>query len=99
VKKILALLAVFALAAVGCDDKKSSGGTKTNAATGGTYERTVTGRGEAQATVTNTLLEHKATVTDTKTKAVTVTVPGDNPKGGPAIPPGGDGEKKKPGGN
>jgi hypothetical protein len=84
VKKIFALLAVAALAAVGCDDKKTTG-KPSNATTGGTYERTVTGHGESHATVTNTVLEHKATVTDTKTVEKTVTKPAlpekDKPKG------------------
>ena len=94
-KKILAFVAVFALAAVGCDDKGKST-SKTSAGTGGTYEKRDTVKVESHATVTNTVLQHTATVTETKTAAVTKTV--DVPKGGPAIPPGGDGEKKKPGG-
>ena len=90
-KKLFALLAVAALAAVGCDDKKSTG-KPSSATTGGTYERTVTGRGEAHTTVINTVLEHKATVTDTKTDVKTVTKPADK---GPGLP---DGKGKGNGG-
>src|SRR5687768_15436646 len=38
VKKLFALLAVVSLAAIGCDDKKSTP-KPTNATTGGTYEK------------------------------------------------------------
>jgi hypothetical protein len=86
VKKLFALLAVAALTAVGCDDKKSTG-KPSSATTGGTYVDTKTVHGEAHATVTNTVLEHKATVTETKTVEKTVTKP-DNK--GPGLPDGKD---------
>jgi hypothetical protein len=100
VKKILALLAVCALGAVGCDDKgKTTGGTKTTATAGGNYERTVTVPATGHATVTDTVHEHKATETKTETKVVTKTVEDNKkPGGGPAVPPpGGDSGKKKDG--
>lgn len=82
-KKIFALLAVAALAAVGCDDKKTT--AKPPSTTGGTYDVTKTAHGEAHTAVTNTVFEHKATVTDTKTDVKTVTKPAlpekDKPKG------------------
>jgi hypothetical protein len=83
VKKLFALLAVVALAAVGCDDKKTTG-KPSNATTGGTYEKKDTVRADTTATVTNTVLQHTATETKTNTVQVTKTV--DVPK-----KPGGEG--------
>lgn len=83
-KKLFALIAVAALAAVGCDDKKSTG-KPSSATTGGTYVQTNTVRGETHATVINTVLQHTATVNETKTVEKTVTKPAlpekDKPKG------------------
>lgn len=82
-KKLFALLAVAALTAVGCDDKKTTG-KPSNATTGATYDQTNTVRVNATTVVQNTVVQHTATITDTKTVQKTVTVP---EKGGPGIPP------------
>ena len=95
-KKLFALLAVVSLAAIGCDDKKSTP-KPTNATTGGTYEKKDTVKVETHATVTNTVVQHTAVITDTKTVAVTRTIDaGKKPVGGPDVPPAG-GPDKKPG--
>jgi hypothetical protein len=88
VKKLFVLLAVVSLAAIGCDDKKSTG-KPSSATTGGTYEKKDTVRVETHATVTNTVVQHTAVLTDTKTVAVTKTVDaGKKPADGPGLPKG-----------
>ena len=87
-KKLFALLAVVSLAAIGCDDKKSTG-KPSNATTGGTYLKTDTVKVETTATVTDTVKVNTAVVTDTKTVKVTKTEKGDGP-----VPPPTDGPKK-----
>jgi hypothetical protein len=95
VKKILALLAVFSLAAIGCDDKKSTGGKPSSTATtGGTYVRTDAVKVDVTKTVTDTVVVGTRTVENTKTVVVTKTVDKTPEKGGPAIPPPGDGKDK-----
>lgn len=85
-KKLFALLAVAALAAVGCDDKKSSG-KPSSATTGGTYVKTDTVRHDVTNRVTNTVEVHTGTETRVHTVATTVTKPaGDNK--GPGLPNG-----------
>ena len=83
-KKLFALLAVVSLAAIGCDDKKSTG-RPSNATTGGTYVKTDTVKVETHATVTDTVKVNTQGVLDTKTVRVTTTVKGE----GPAVPPAG----------
>jgi hypothetical protein len=90
VKKLFALLAVAALAAVGCDDKKSTG-KPSNATTGGTYVKTDTVRHDVTTHVTNTVELHTAVETRLHTAATTVTKPGDK---GPAVPPAGSNGNK-----
>lgn len=82
-KKLFALFAVAALAAVGCDDKKSTG-KPTNAATGGTYRQTDTVKERHTAVVTDTVIHGTASVKETGTVKVTKTVT-ENPKG-PGLP-------------
>jgi hypothetical protein len=100
VKKILALLAVFALTAVGCDDKKSTG--KSTQTTGSNLERKDTVRKDVVTTVINTVHVTTAIETNLKTNVKTVEVPakgdaprGDTPKGPAVPPPGGDAGKDK----
>jgi hypothetical protein len=95
VKKLFALLAVCSLAVfVGCDDKKSTG-KPSNATTGGTYDKKDTVRHDVNATVTNTVVQHTAVETNTKTVAVTKTVDATKtPDKGPGLP---DSKDKKPG--
>ncbi len=91
-KKLFALLAVAALAAVGCDDKKST--AKPENKTGGTYLQTVKTDTTVHTDVTHTKVigVETATHTDTKVHTVTTTKPGDK---GPGLPDGkGKGEGK-----
>ena len=74
-KKLFALFAVAALAAVGCDDKKSTG-KPTNATTGGTFVKTDTVARDVTTKVTNTVVVGTDVVTRTHTVGTTVTVPG-----------------------
>jgi hypothetical protein len=83
VKKLFALFAVAALAAVGCDDKKTS--SKTNATTGGTYIQKNTVEERGRATVTDTVVQQTGTVRSTETARVTTTVKDTKP-GGPGLP-------------
>jgi hypothetical protein len=83
VKTLFALFAVAALAAVGCEDKKSTG-KPTNATTGGTYRQTDTVRERGTTVVTDTVIHGTATVRETGTVKVTKTVT-DTPKG-PGLP-------------
>jgi hypothetical protein len=92
VKKLFALLAVVALAAIGCDDKSKTTGKPSGATGGGTFEKKDTVQREVNATVTNTVLQHTAVETKTNTVAVTKTVDVTKTPGGPAIP-----DPKKPG--
>ena len=87
-KKLFAMFAVCALAAVGCDDKnKSTGGAKTNT----TLVTTKTEKVETQTNVTHTVVENKVIEKDTKVNVATTTVQGKTtgPDKGPT-PPGGD---------
>jgi hypothetical protein len=93
VKKIFALLAVFSLAAIGCDDKKTTG-KPSSATTGGTYVKTDTRAVDVTKTVVNTVVQGTEVVTNTKTVAVTRTVDRTPEKGGPGLP----GDPKKNGG-
>ena len=92
-KKLFALLAVFTLAAVGCEDKKSTG-KPSSATQGGTFVKTDTVKHESTAHVTNTVVQHTAAVTETKTVEKTVTV-NKTPDKGPGLP---NGDKKRDGG-
>jgi hypothetical protein len=89
VKKLFALMVVASLAAIGCDDKKTSppkgGGTVTD-----TKTRTAVGTG----TETRTVIEATRTNTVTNTNVITTTVP-EKKKDGPTIPP----DPKKPDGS
>ena len=85
VKKMFALLAVFALAAVGCDDKKTTAKDK------GTTTITKTVGADATVTKVNTVVPVTATKTDTKVVEVTKTV---TPK--PELPPIPDPKKDEP---
>jgi len=87
VKKVFALLAVAALAAVGCDDKKST--NKPENKTGGTYVQTNKAETTVHTEVTHTKVVGTETATHTDTKVNTVTKP--------ALPDGG--KDKKPGGD
>ena len=89
-KKLFALLAVVSLAAIGCDDKKSTG-KPSNATTGGTYVKTDTVKVEVPGTVIDTVKVTTATITDTKTVRVTRT----EKDGGPTPPPVGGTDKDK----
>lgn len=91
-KKLFALLAVAALAAVGCDDKKSTG-KPSSATSGATYAQTNTVRHDVTNRVTNTVEVHTGTETRVHTVATTVTKPaGDNK--GPGLPNGKDNKGK-----
>ena len=99
-KKILAIMAVCSLAAIGCDDKKSTGGKTTNAEKGGTWVQTNTVRSDVTNRVTNTVVVNTAVETRTATVGNTVTVPGTTKPTGPGLPDGpGKTDPKKNGGN
>jgi hypothetical protein len=89
VKKLFALFAVAALAAVGCDDKKTTG-KPAGTGTGGTYIQKNTVEDRGRATVTDTVIRDTGTVRVTDTVRVTTTVdktkPGDKGKNGPDLP-------------
>jgi hypothetical protein len=98
VKKLFALLAVFSLAAIGCDDKSKSTGKPTNATQGGTYMKTDTREHDVTNKVTNTVVQNTVDVTRVHTAATTVTVNKTPDKGpGPSVPPAGGDKDKKPG--
>lgn len=78
-KKLFALLAVCSLAAIGCDDKKSTKKVD-SAATGGTYMRTDKVGVDKTVRVTDTVIVDTKVVADTKTVKATVTVPAGSPK-------------------
>jgi hypothetical protein len=81
VKKLFALMVVASLAAIGCDDKKTSppkgGGTVTD-----TKTQTVVRTGVD----TRTVVEATRTDVITNTKIVTTTVPEKPKKDGPSVP-------------
>jgi len=81
-KKLFALLAVASLAAVGCNDNKTTG-KPSNATTGGTFVKTDTVRHDVTVPLTNTVIHNTAVETNTKTVEKTVTKPG-----GPGLPDG-----------
>lgn len=88
-KKLFALVAVFSLVAIGCDDKKSTKKVD-SAATGGTYVKTNKVGVDTTVRVTDTVIVDTKHVADTKTVKATVTVPaGGDPK--PKLP---DNDKK-----
>lgn len=91
-KKLFALLAVFCLAAVGCQDSKTSNKPTNVNSSGGTFEKKDTVRVEGHTTVVNTVVHHTATITDTKTGVKTVDVK--TPEKAPTLP----GDKGKDGG-
>jgi hypothetical protein len=99
VKKLFAVLAVFALAAVGCDDKKSSN-KPTNATTGGTYVSTVTHKDTVINKVTDTVVEKHVNETHVGTVVNTTTVKETVKPADPKLPtpPAGGGDKGKDGG-
>jgi hypothetical protein len=91
VKKLFAVLAVFALAAVGCDDKKTS-------AKPGDKGTVVVQTNKAEQTVhtdvTHTKIVGTETVHKTDTRVHTVEVPNTKTEKGPT-PPAGGGDKPK----
>ena len=99
-KKIFALMVVACLAAIGCDDKKSTGGKPSNAEKGGPWVQTNTVRSDVTNRVTNTVVVNTAVETRTATVGNTVTVPGTTKPTGPGLPDGpGKTDPKKNGGN
>ena len=86
-KKLFALLAVVSLAAIGCDDKKSTG-KPTDATKGNTYGQTNTVRADVTTRVTDTVVVNTATDTRTNTVVATTTVPAKKAPDGPGLPKG-----------
>jgi hypothetical protein len=91
VKKLFALLAVFSLAAVGCQDSKTS---NKPAGTGGTYDKTNKVEAHTTVKVTDTIVEHKQTETKVGTEHANVKVPDKTKPEGPSTPPKGDSKDK-----
>jgi hypothetical protein len=86
VKKLFALVAVVSLAAIGCEDKKSTNSKPT----GGTYEKTNKVETHATVKVTDTVKEHTVANTHTATEHNTVKVPDKTTKPEGPTPPKGD---------
>ena len=81
-KKLFALLAVVSLAAIGCDDKKSTTAKPEGRTTGGVYVKTDTIQKDTTVRITDTVVVNTNTIVNTDKVLATTTV-----KGGPVVPP------------